>query len=100
MFGWTVPLTELRHSVCFASSDLCAFLTQTYARPEATAAGHTQYAANVTGRLLEFYEKLFEISYQQNTLGKTWSWNDGIDELMEVKRVIVTKIWNSNNKKQ
>ncbi|KAM8750250.1 aminopeptidase N-like [Acanthopagrus schlegelii] len=59
----------------FTVSDFTSFNTEyknmeikTYARPEATAAGHTQYAANVTGRLLEFYEKLFEISYQQNTL--------------------------------
>ncbi|XP_051918184.1 alanyl (membrane) aminopeptidase-like b [Hippocampus zosterae] len=36
---------------------------QIFARPEATDAGHTQYAANVTGKILMFYEKQFEISY-------------------------------------
>lgn len=46
-------------------------LKQTYARPEATAAGHAQYAANITAKVLSFYEEYFGINYQQNTLGKT-----------------------------
>lgn len=41
---------------------------KTYARPEATAAGYTKYAADVTGELLQFYEKYFEIKYQQQSL--------------------------------
>ncbi|XP_049580065.1 alanyl (membrane) aminopeptidase-like b [Syngnathus scovelli] len=34
-----------------------------YARPEATDAGYTQYAANVTGKILKFYENHFGINY-------------------------------------
>ncbi|XP_061628759.1 alanyl (membrane) aminopeptidase-like b [Phyllopteryx taeniolatus] len=34
-----------------------------FARPEATKAGHTQYAANVTGQILKFYEKYFDMKY-------------------------------------
>ncbi|XP_040893570.1 aminopeptidase N-like [Toxotes jaculatrix] len=41
---------------------------KTFARPEATAAGHTRYAANITGKILNFYEKLFEIDYSQKKL--------------------------------
>ncbi|XP_047452435.1 aminopeptidase N-like isoform X2 [Mugil cephalus] len=39
----------------------------TYARPEATAAGETQYAANITVKILDFYETYFGIKYN---LGK------------------------------
>ncbi|XP_049928174.1 alanyl (membrane) aminopeptidase-like b [Epinephelus moara] len=39
-----------------------------YARPEATAAGHAQYAANITGKILKFYEKYFDIDYNQKKL--------------------------------
>lgn len=46
------------------------FLMQIFARPEATDAGHTQYAANVTGKILMFYEKQFEINYLLKKLGK------------------------------
>uniref|UniRef100_UPI0037E79971 alanyl (membrane) aminopeptidase-like b n=1 Tax=Semicossyphus pulcher TaxID=241346 RepID=UPI0037E79971 len=41
---------------------------KTYARPEAIAAGHAQYAANITGKVLSFYENYFEINYQQKKL--------------------------------
>ncbi|XP_054632204.1 aminopeptidase N-like isoform X2 [Dunckerocampus dactyliophorus] len=41
---------------------------QIYARPEATEAGHTAYAANVTGSILDFYEKHFHINYPQKKL--------------------------------
>ncbi|XP_029290005.1 alanyl (membrane) aminopeptidase-like b [Cottoperca gobio] len=41
---------------------------QTYARPEAIAAGHAQYAANITGEILKFYESHFEIIYAQTKL--------------------------------
>lgn len=41
---------------------------RTYARPEAIRAGHAQYAASVTGRVLTFYEDHFGINYQQNKL--------------------------------
>uniref|UniRef100_A0A665W217 Aminopeptidase N-like n=1 Tax=Echeneis naucrates TaxID=173247 RepID=A0A665W217_ECHNA len=40
----------------------------TYARPEAVAAGHTKYAAEITGKILSFYENLFEIKYMQQKL--------------------------------
>lgn len=48
----------------------CALFMQTYARPEAIAAGHVQYAASITGEILKFYEDYFEINYTQRTLGK------------------------------
>ncbi|XP_051239121.1 alanyl (membrane) aminopeptidase-like b [Dicentrarchus labrax] len=41
---------------------------ETFARPEAAAAGHTHYAASITGKILQFYENYFEINYQQKTL--------------------------------
>ncbi|XP_029378114.1 aminopeptidase N-like [Echeneis naucrates] len=41
---------------------------KTYARPEAVAAGHTKYAAEITGKILSFYENLFEIKYMQQKL--------------------------------
>lgn len=50
---------------------LCALFMQTFARPEAIAAGHVQYAASITGEILKFYENYFEINYAQRTLGKT-----------------------------
>uniref|UniRef100_A0A8C9X615 Aminopeptidase n=1 Tax=Sander lucioperca TaxID=283035 RepID=A0A8C9X615_SANLU len=40
----------------------------TYARPEATAAGHAQYAASITGKILSFYENYFGIDYTQKKL--------------------------------
>ncbi|XP_044047927.1 alanyl (membrane) aminopeptidase a [Siniperca chuatsi] len=43
---------------------------KTFARPDATAAGHTQYAASITGKILKFYESYFEIDYQQKTLNQ------------------------------
>lgn len=48
----------------------CAWFMQTFARPEAIAAGHVQYAASITGEILKFYEDYFEINYTQRTLGK------------------------------
>lgn len=44
---------------------------QIFARPEATAAGHTQYAANITGEIVKFFEDYLEIEYQQRSLRKT-----------------------------
>lgn len=41
---------------------------KTYARPDATAAGHAQYAANVTGKILKFFEGHFGIDYEQQKL--------------------------------
>ncbi|XP_034444137.1 aminopeptidase Ey-like [Hippoglossus hippoglossus] len=41
---------------------------QTFARPEAIAAGHTQYAANITGKILRFYEEKFGINYSLKKL--------------------------------
>ncbi|XP_042352680.1 alanyl (membrane) aminopeptidase a [Plectropomus leopardus] len=43
-------------------------IINTYARPEATKAGHTKYAANITGKILQFYESFFEINYEQKKL--------------------------------
>ncbi|XP_053283791.1 aminopeptidase Ey [Pleuronectes platessa] len=40
----------------------------TFARPEAIAAGHAQYAANITGEILQFYEKKFGINYSLKKL--------------------------------
>ncbi|KAM9854309.1 alanyl (membrane) aminopeptidase-like b [Aulostomus maculatus] len=39
-----------------------------FARPAATTAGYTQYAASITGSILKFYEKYFEINYPQRKL--------------------------------
>ncbi|KAJ4937512.1 hypothetical protein JOQ06_002147 [Pogonophryne albipinna] len=40
----------------------------TYARPKATAAGHAKYAADITGRILDYFERRFGIIYPQRTL--------------------------------
>ncbi|XP_071362940.1 alanyl (membrane) aminopeptidase-like b [Trachinotus anak] len=40
----------------------------TYARPEAIAKGHADYAASITGEILSFYEKHFGINYVPNKL--------------------------------
>lgn len=61
-----------RGDISCAISFYCVFLIQTYARPEATAAGHAQYAANITGKILKFYENHFDIEYSQQKLGKTF----------------------------
>uniref|UniRef100_A0A8C6TIW3 Aminopeptidase n=1 Tax=Neogobius melanostomus TaxID=47308 RepID=A0A8C6TIW3_9GOBI len=37
----------------------------TYARPEATEAGHTDYAVSITGKILDFYQDYFDIGYTQ-----------------------------------
>lgn len=37
----------------------------TYARPEATEAGQTAYAASITGKILDFYQDYFGIPYTQ-----------------------------------
>lgn len=47
-----------------------SLLQQTFARPEVIAAKHTEYAANITGQILKFYENLFNLDYQQRTLGE------------------------------
>jgi len=44
---------------------------QTYARPEAVDAGHAKYAANITGKILTYFEDLFDIEYEPSKLGKT-----------------------------
>ncbi|XP_074533010.1 alanyl (membrane) aminopeptidase-like b isoform X2 [Halichoeres trimaculatus] len=41
---------------------------RTFARPEAIKAGHAQYAASVTGKILSYYEQHFGINYQQKKL--------------------------------
>lgn len=43
-------------------------LIKTFARPDATEARYTEYAANITGEILKFYETFFEINYEQKTL--------------------------------
>lgn len=45
-------------------------LQQIYARPAVTAAGHTRYAANITGSILSFYESHFEVDYLPKKLGE------------------------------
>lgn len=61
----------------------CFLLIQTFARPEAIHARHADYAASITGKILSFYEKYFEINYQQKTLGKTLSRRDQTDVLID-----------------
>ncbi|KAM6946022.1 alanyl (membrane) aminopeptidase-like b [Aplochiton taeniatus] len=41
---------------------------KTYARPEAIAAGHADYAANITGKILDFYQTHFAMRYPMNKL--------------------------------
>ncbi|XP_041853579.1 alanyl (membrane) aminopeptidase a isoform X2 [Melanotaenia boesemani] len=41
---------------------------KTYARPEAIAAGHAEYAANITGQILSYFEDHLEIEYGMNKL--------------------------------
>uniref|UniRef100_A0A3B4ZL34 Aminopeptidase n=1 Tax=Stegastes partitus TaxID=144197 RepID=A0A3B4ZL34_9TELE len=41
---------------------------RTFARPEAIAAGHTAYASEITRKILEFYERRFQIEYELNKL--------------------------------
>uniref|UniRef100_A0A1A7XIV8 Aminopeptidase n=1 Tax=Iconisemion striatum TaxID=60296 RepID=A0A1A7XIV8_9TELE len=41
---------------------------KTYARPEATSAGHADYAAKMTPKILAFYEKHFDLPYAMKTL--------------------------------
>ncbi|KAF3854223.1 hypothetical protein F7725_022278 [Dissostichus mawsoni] len=41
---------------------------RTYARPEATKAGHAKYAADITGRILDYFERRFGIVYPQRKL--------------------------------
>lgn len=64
---------------------LCFAHTQTYARPDATAAGHAQYAANVTGKILKFFEGHFGIDYEQQKLCKPFSRSDWMDVWVDVK---------------
>lgn len=45
-------------------------LLQTFARPEVTAAGHALFAANMTGKILQFFEEMLGINYPQKKLGK------------------------------
>ncbi|KAI5620955.1 aminopeptidase N, partial [Silurus asotus] len=39
-----------------------------WARPEAVAAGHATYAMSITGKILSFYEKKFNLKYPLNKL--------------------------------
>lgn len=41
-----------------------------WARPEAVAAGHATYAMNITGKILSFYEKKFNLKYPLKKLGE------------------------------
>ncbi|MEQ2180920.1 hypothetical protein GOODEAATRI_006188 [Goodea atripinnis] len=41
---------------------------QTYARPEAVEAGHVEYAAKITAKILEFYEGHFGLKYEMKDL--------------------------------
>lgn len=59
LFAFTVSEFTLTHT----SHE--SFTINTYARPEATDAGHTEYAANITGKILTFYQNYFEIGYTQ-----------------------------------
>uniref|UniRef100_A0A3B4UNY3 Aminopeptidase n=1 Tax=Seriola dumerili TaxID=41447 RepID=A0A3B4UNY3_SERDU len=54
--------------ICALSTFFHDILIQTFARPEAIKAKHVDYAANITGKILTFYEKLFGIDYTQQKL--------------------------------
>uniref|UniRef100_A0A8C2XAC1 Aminopeptidase n=1 Tax=Cyclopterus lumpus TaxID=8103 RepID=A0A8C2XAC1_CYCLU len=62
------PLGHMWENVLCALCYRCVLPTQTYARPDAIAAGHAKYAANITGKILKFYENYFGINYEQKTL--------------------------------
>lgn len=47
------------------------FVVQVYARPEATEAGHTKYATEITPKILDFYESHLDLRYDQRNLCKT-----------------------------
>ncbi|XP_054475298.1 alanyl (membrane) aminopeptidase-like b [Anoplopoma fimbria] len=63
LFAFTVSEFTATRSPLHGRVDI-----KTYARPEATAAGHTQYAANITVKILKFYESYFGIPYEQQKL--------------------------------
>lgn len=76
-------------------------LIQTFARPEAIAAGHAEYAASITAEILKFYEDYFQINYQQKTLGKTlYDWNNALNDgrkymsLLQSKKVSFLSVMN------
>lgn len=49
---------------------LFSALCKIWARPEAVAAGHTEYAQSITGKILTFYENTFKMKYPLNKLGE------------------------------
>uniref|UniRef100_A0A3B4UP03 Aminopeptidase n=1 Tax=Seriola dumerili TaxID=41447 RepID=A0A3B4UP03_SERDU len=63
LFAFTV--SEFKNSVASAHERV---KIKTFARPEAIKAKHVDYAANITGKILTFYEKLFGIDYTQQKL--------------------------------
>uniref|UniRef100_A0A8C2Z2E4 Aminopeptidase n=1 Tax=Cyclopterus lumpus TaxID=8103 RepID=A0A8C2Z2E4_CYCLU len=67
LFAFTVSEFTDSNVLC-ALCYRCVLPTQTYARPDAIAAGHAKYAANITGKILKFYENYFGINYEQKTL--------------------------------
>uniref|UniRef100_A0A3B4UNM6 Alanyl (membrane) aminopeptidase-like b n=1 Tax=Seriola dumerili TaxID=41447 RepID=A0A3B4UNM6_SERDU len=70
LFAFTV--SDRDDFICALSTFFHDILIQTFARPEAIKAKHVDYAANITGKILTFYEKLFGIDYTQQKLGKTF----------------------------
>uniref|UniRef100_A0A3B4ZIN7 Aminopeptidase n=1 Tax=Stegastes partitus TaxID=144197 RepID=A0A3B4ZIN7_9TELE len=54
--------------LAFTVSEFSLHVLQTFARPEAIAAGHTAYASEITRKILEFYERRFQIEYELNKL--------------------------------
>uniref|UniRef100_A0A3B4UQW0 Aminopeptidase n=1 Tax=Seriola dumerili TaxID=41447 RepID=A0A3B4UQW0_SERDU len=65
LFAFTVSEDDF---ICALSTFFHDILIQTFARPEAIKAKHVDYAANITGKILTFYEKLFGIDYTQQKL--------------------------------
>ncbi|KAK2918250.1 hypothetical protein Q8A73_004996 [Channa argus] len=63
LFAFTVSEFTSSHS-----SSHGRVVIKTFARPEAVTARHTQYAENVTGQILGFYENYFGIEYLQQKL--------------------------------
>uniref|UniRef100_A0A672ZCY9 Aminopeptidase n=1 Tax=Sphaeramia orbicularis TaxID=375764 RepID=A0A672ZCY9_9TELE len=57
-------VSELNKADAFHSDISVSVDSTTYARPEATAAGYTAYADNITGYILSYYQDYFDITYK------------------------------------
>ncbi|MED6244505.1 hypothetical protein ATANTOWER_013710 [Ataeniobius toweri] len=64
LFAFTISQDDFT----YIDSSTSSVEIRTYARPEAMEAGHVEYAAKITAKILEFYEGHFGLKYQMNDL--------------------------------